>query len=115
MSCMYIMPAFVHDFQYMILLLIVTDTKMSKMDSRKKDHVKTIFFALTSIIKNRMLENKDTFCSFIDMQNVFDWFNRDMLFYRLLDYNIDGNIYNCIKALYRHPLACIKINGYISE
>ncbi len=62
-----------------------------------------------------MSENKDTFCSFIDMQNAFDWVNRDMLFYRLLDDNIDGNIYNCIKALYRHQLAWIKINGYISE
>ncbi len=49
-----------------------------------------------------MSENKYTFCSFIDMQKTFN-------------YNIDGNIYNCIKALYRHPLGCIKINGYISE
>ncbi len=73
------------------------------------------YFVLTSIIEKIMSENKDTFCSFIDMQNAFDWVNRDMLFYRLLDYNIDGNIYNCIKALYRHPSACIKINGYISE
>ncbi len=62
-----------------------------------------------------MYENKDTFCSFIDKQNAFDWVNRDMLFYRLLDYNIDGNIYNYIKAVYRQPLAGIKINGYISE
>ncbi len=38
-----------------------------------------------------------------------------MLFYRLLDYNIDGILYDCNKALYRHPLACIKINDYISE
>ncbi len=62
-----------------------------------------------------MSENKDTFCTFIDMQKAFDWVNTDMLFYRLLDYNIDGKIYNCIEALYRHPLVCIKINGYISE
>ncbi len=48
-----------------------------------------------------MLENKDTFCSFIDMQKAFEWVNKEMLFYRLLDYNIDGNIYNCIKASYR--------------
>ncbi len=36
-----------------------------------------------------MSENKNTFCSFIDMQKAFDWVNRDMLFYRLLDFNID--------------------------
>ncbi len=62
-----------------------------------------------------MSKKKDTFCSFIDMQKAFDWVNQDMLSYRLLDYNINGNIYNCIKTLYRHPLACIKINGHISE
>ncbi len=49
------------------------------------------------------------------MQKAFDSVNSDMLFYRFLDYNIDGNIYNCIEALYRHPLACMKINGYISQ
>ncbi len=89
------------------------DNKIYEDEQKRscEDHL----FVLTSIIRNRKSENKDTFFSFIDMQKAFDWVNRDMLFYRLLDYNINGNIYNCIKALYRHPLACIKINGYISE
>ncbi len=82
---------------------------------RKKRSCEDHIFVLTSIIRNRISENKDTFCSFKDMQKAFDWINRDMLLYRMLDYNIDGNIYNCIKALCRHPLTCIKINGYISK
>ncbi len=70
---------------------------------RKKRSCEDHIFALTSIIRNRMSENKYIFCSFIDMQKHFDWVNRDMLFYRLLDYNIDGNIYNCIEAfIYTH-------------
>ncbi len=48
---------------------------------RKKRSRGDNIFVLTSIIRNRMWENKDTFCSFIDMQKAFDWVNRDMLFY----------------------------------
>ena len=75
------------------------------------DHI----FSLTSLIRNRFAENKDTFACFIDMQKAFDWVDRDMLFYKLLSYNIDGFIYKCIKALYNHPLSCIKINSCITE
>ncbi len=34
------------------------------------------------------------------MQKAFDWVDRDLLFYKLLKYNINGNIYKCIKAMY---------------
>ncbi len=64
-----------------------------------EDHI----FTLTSILRNRMTEGKDIFCAFIDMQNVFDWVDWDLMFYRLLKYNITGNIYYCIKALYSIP------------
>ena len=49
------------------------------------------------------------------MQKAFDWVNRDLLFYKLLEYNIDGKIYNCIKAMYNHPLSYIKLNSYVTE
>lgn len=75
------------------------------------DHI----FSLTSIIRNRFAESKDTFACFIDMQKAFDWVDRDMLFYKLLSYNIDGKIYKCIKSLYNHPLSCIKVNSYTTD
>ncbi len=62
-----------------------------------------------------MTEGKDTFCAFIDMQRAFDWVNRDLLFHRLLKYNITGNIYYCIKALYIDHVACVKVNNYITN
>ncbi len=76
--------------------------KMSKMGSVKKRSREEHIVILTSIIRNRMSENRDTLCSFIDKQKAFHCVNRDMLIYRLLDYNNDGNIYNCINVLYRH-------------
>ncbi len=67
---------------------------------RKKRSCEDHIFTLTYILRNRMAEAKDTFCAFIDMQKTFDWVDRDLLFYRLLKYNITGSIYYCIKALY---------------
>ncbi len=58
---------------------------MSKMAFGKTDHVK-----IPSLIRNRCTENKTTFCYFIDMQKAFGWVDRDMLFFKLLGYNIDG-------------------------
>ncbi len=42
--------------------------KMNKMVLRNTDLVKIIHLYLTSIIKDRMSEGRDTFCAFIDTQ-----------------------------------------------
>ena len=92
---------------------------MNKMDEqngfREKRACVDHIFSLTSIIRNRFAESKDTFACFIDIQKAFDWVDRDMLFYKLLSYNIDGKIYKCIKSLYNHPLSCIKVNSYTTD
>ncbi len=71
-------------------------------------------FTLTSIVRNILAQKKERFACFIDMQNAFDCVDRDLLFYKLLDMNIDENIYHCIKALYSKPIACVKINNYVT-
>ncbi len=76
-----------------------------------EDHI----FALTSIIKNRMSEDRDTFCAFIDMQKAFNWIDRDLLFYKLQKHNINGNIYRCIKELYNSPIACAMVIKYVTD
>ncbi len=76
-----------------------------------QDHV----FTLNSIIRNQLLQGKSTYCCFIDMQKAFDWVNRDLLFYKLLLNNIDGNVYKCIKALYNNPTGCVRLNDYSTD
>ncbi len=49
------------------------------------------------------------------MQKAFDWVGRDLLFFKLLEYNIDGKICNCIKAMYNHPLSCVKLNSNVTD
>ena len=71
-----------------------------------QDHI----YALTTVIRNRMTENKATYCAFIDMDKAFDWDNRKLLMYKLLNYNIDGKMYKSIKALLTHTTSCIELN-----
>ncbi len=49
------------------------------------------------------------------MLKPFDWVDEDLLFFKLLEYNIDENIYNCIKAMYNHPLPCVKLNSNVAD
>ena len=49
------------------------------------------------------------------MFGAFDWVDRDLLFYKLLHNNINGNIYNAIKLLYTNTLSCMKINNLYTD
>ena len=73
------------------------------------DHI----FVLTSIIRNRIFNNKSTYAAFIDMEKAFDKIDRNLLFYKLLQYNIDGNMYYSIKQLYQNNVSCIRLNHYV--
>ncbi len=70
---------------------------------------------LTFLVRNRLSENKSTYSCIIHMQKAFDWVDRYMLFYKLLEKNIDGKIYNCIKAFCNHPLSSVKLNNYETD
>ncbi len=45
------------------------------------------------------------------MQKAFDCVYRDLLFYKILQNNIDGHIYEAVKSLYSNPTACVKLNN----
>ena len=71
------------------------------------DHI----YVLTSIIRNRKAQKLPTFSVFVDMKKAFDWVDRDLLFYKLLQNNINGRLYESIKSLYCNSLSCINVNG----
>ena len=72
-----------------------------------EDHV----FSLTTIVQNRLYHGKDTFVAFIDFTKAFDSVDRNLLLFKLLDYNINGNIYFAIKKLYSETHNCIRVNS----
>ena len=74
------------------------------------DHV----YSITTVIRNRIMHNKPAFVCYIDFQKAFDFVNRDLLFYRLLEEGIKGKFYWAIQSLYKDPQACVKVNEYYS-
>ena len=68
-----------------------------------EDHV----LSLTTIVQIRLHHGKDTFVGFSDFTETFDSTDRNLVLFKLLDYNINGNIYFAIKKLYRATQNCI--------
>ncbi len=66
--------------------------------------------SLTSVIHNRLCENKHTVSAFVDMKKTFNWVDRYLLLLKLLLSNIDGEIYNAIKAIYNSTVSHIRVN-----
>ena len=62
------------------------------------------YFFLVKHNKKRLCQKKDLLCAFIDLEKAFDWVNRDLLLYKLIEYDVDGNIYKAIKAI--HQILC---------
>ena len=75
------------------------------------DHI----FALASIIRSRLSNKLDTFAIFVDLQKAFDFCDRNLLFFKLLNYKIEGKMYFAIKSLLSKTESCIKINEILSD
>ena len=58
-----------------------------------------------------MKNKQSVFAAFIDLEKAFNWVNRNLLFYRLLEYNIDGKMYKALKSFYTHCQSCVKLNN----
>ena len=57
-----------------------------------------------------------TYVAFVDFQKAFDWVNRDLLLYKLLEqYQIAGHLYNATKCNYSKTLSYIKLNSILTE
>ena len=74
-----------------------------------EDHI----FSLSCIIRNRLNNNKSTFCAFVDLEKAFDWLNRDLLLFKLLSNKIDGKMYFALKSVLSNTYACIQLTDQI--
>ena len=77
-----------------------------------QDHI----YVLSSIIRNRKSEDKDTFCAFVDFKKAFDWVPRDLLLYKLsTSFHIHGRLFNTLSTIYESSTAQIRLNGTLSD
>ena len=71
---------------------------MNNVDLGKVNHAISMY--ISTIIRQRISQNKCTYAAFIGFEKAFDGVDRSLLLYKLLKYNISGNIYWAIKSLY---------------
>ena len=77
-----------------------------------QDHI----YVLSSILRNRKSEGKDTFCAFVDFKKAFDWVPRDLLLYKLsTSFDVHGRLFNTLSTVYESSTAQIKLNGTLSD
>ena len=57
----------------------------------------------------------DTFVSYIDFYKCFDVIDRNLLFFKLTEYGIDGKMYRTIKQMYSNTSSCVNVNGKLTE
>ena len=58
--------------------------------------------------------NQSVFACFIDFSNAFDSVNRDLLWFRLLNYGIDGKL-KVLKIMYDNLKICVTLNNYLTN
>ena len=75
------------------------------------DHI----FSLTTILRNRINEGKQTFVSYIDAEKAFDRVDRDLLFYKLLRHGVNGNFYRNLVSMYSSCMSAINLNGRLTD
>ena len=94
-------------FEYLDINNLTEDEQNGfRKDRFCEDHI----YSLTSIIRNRKNMGLDTFTCFVDMAKAFDRVNRDILFVKLANIGISGDILESIKALYADCRASINVN-----
>ncbi len=59
--------------------------------------------------------SKDTFVAYIDFMKCFDLIDRNLLFYKLTEYGIDGKLYRTLKMMYTNTMSAVNINNSLSD
>ena len=79
-----------------------------RRDRSCNDHI----FVYPVLSRTIFQRKKSTFCAFVDMVKAFDKINkidRNLIFYSLLNYNIEGKIYKVIKSFYNETWSGIRL------
>jgi len=72
-------------------------------------------FILQSLINHCFNQNKKLFCAFVDFKKAFDFVVRDILWFKLIQYGVRGNILSVIKSMYNNISSKVKCQNTLSE
>ena len=90
--------------------LLVPEQLCFRRDASCMEHVMLIYL----VTENRKLLGKDTFLCFIDFRKAFDSVNRNLLWYKLQLYGLNGALLNIISHLYKDVRYCVEFNNEFS-
>ena len=82
-----------------------------RKDRNCLDHI----YVLYSIIKNRKNRSLDTFVAYVDFFKCFDMIDRNLLFFKLTEYGVDGKLYRTIKNMYTNTSSCVNVNNVLTD
>jgi len=71
--------------------------------------------SFTCLIETRKKLKQSTFCAFIDLKKAYDSVNRVLMWNKLQQIGVNGNILRAIKSLYTAVSSCVRINGRCTE
>jgi len=71
-------------------------------------------YILTTVIRHRKRRKMDTYVCYVDYARAFDTINHTLLFKKILDIDIKGQLYRVIKGIYSSMTAAVSVNGYIT-
>ena len=72
-------------------------------------------FSLASILQTNAYKKSGTFTTFIDFEKAFDLIEREALFYKLLQNDIDGKMYWSVKSMYSNTISNVKVNKLYTD
>ena len=52
--------------------------------------------------------------AFIDFSKAFDYVQKEYMLHKLLNYNINGPVYQSIKSIYQNPESCVQLGNSLS-
>ena len=70
---------------------------------------------IITIVEKRKSQHKSTSAVFIDLRKAYDCVNRSMLWYKLREYRVSGNMYQSLKAMYKGTESRLQINTQYSN
>ena len=68
-------------------------------------------YTLSTIIRNRNIENLSTYCCFVDMAKAFDSVDWNTLLHQCLKYGVSGKLYQSITEIYNRTLCSVLLDN----
>ena len=72
-------------------------------------------YVLHGLINHNRNSSNRLLCAFVDFPKAFDYVTRDVIWYRLINIGVWGEILNVVKSMYEHRKSRVKISNVVSE